>query len=253
MELTRTQSVKGNDYSSGSIPLSKLFYGVAEDFLYSGTSALFLLVANLFPGYWYFSFIALFPFLWKVNQASAKEAFRLGFLLGLTFFTFWSLDTYSSFTISTILNILGGTFLFALWGWSVGLIKQYFGFNPVIISGLWVFFELALIRLGYNSGLLTHSTPSTPFFLRLAALFGFGIISFIVVLFNSVLVKAIEYAAKTFKGQTLEFSITELTWDLAKTCHLFSQRFFFVPQLRGPPIISLLKTLEYSLSFLKQF
>lgn len=239
MELARAKSVKGNDYFCGSLSPSRFFSGVAEDFLYSGTSALFLLVANLFPGYWYFSFIALFPILWKVNRASAKEAFRLGFLLGLTFFTFWSLDAFFLAPVSTILKILGGTFLFAFWGWAVGLIKQYFGFNPIIISGLWVFFELALIKLGYTSGLLTHSTFSTPFILRLATLFGFGIISFIIVLLNSLLIKAIEYAAKTFKAQTVEFSISELTWNLAKTCHLFSQRFFFVPQLRGPPILSL--------------
>jgi len=236
MELARKESVKGNGYSCGSIPLSKLFYGVAEDFLYSGTSALFLLVANLFPGYWYFSFIALFPFLWKVNRASAKEAFRLGFLLGLTFLTFWSLDAFSLAPAYSILKILCGTLLFALWGWAVGLIKQYFGFNPIIVSGLWVFFELALIKLGYTSGLLTHSTPSTPFFLRLATLFGFGIISFIIVLLNSLLIKAIEYVAKTLKAHIIEFSISELTWDLVKTCHFFSQRFFFVPQLRAPPL-----------------
>ena len=238
MELAQTKSVKGNGCSTVSLSQSRFFSVVAEDFLYSGTSALFLLVANLFPGYWYFSCIALFPFLWKVNRASAREAFRLGFLLGLTFFTFWSLDTFSLAPVSTILKILGGTFLFALWGWAVGLVKQYLGFNPIIVSGLWVFFELALIKLGYTSGLLTHSTFSTPFILRLATLFGFGIISFIIVLLNSLLVKAFEYAAKALKALTIEFSISELTWDLAKTCHLFSQRFFFVPQLRAPPLIS---------------
>ena len=239
MELARTKSVKGNGYSCGFLSPSRFFSGVAEDFLYSGTSALFLLVANLFPSYWYFSFIALFPFLWKVNRASAKEAFRLGFLLGLTFFTFWSVDSFSLAPVSTILKILGGTFLFALWGWAVGLIKQYFGFNPIIVSGLWVFFELALIKLGYTSGLLTHSTPTTPFILRLATLFGFGIISFIVVLLNSFLIKAIEYVAKIFKAQTSEFSISELNWDFVKNCHLFSQRFLLVPQLRGPPVSSI--------------
>ncbi|MCJ7457534.1 MAG: hypothetical protein MUP17_00905, partial [candidate division Zixibacteria bacterium] len=131
-----------------------------------------------------------------------------------------------------------GTLLFALWGWGVGIAKQFFGFNPVIVSGLWVFFELALIKLGYTSGLLTHSTPTTPFILRLVTLFGFGIISFIVVLLNSLLIKAIEYVAKAFKAQTSEFSISELSWDFVKKCHLFSQRFFLIPQLRGPPIPS---------------
>jgi len=229
---------RGNNCLSGSSELGRSFSNLAEDFLYSGTSALLLLVANLFPGYWYFSFIALFPFLWRINKASTREAFRLGFLLGLTFFTFWSLDAFFVAPISTTLKIIGGTLLFALWSWAVGLAKQVFGFNPIIVSALWVFFELGLIKLGYTSGLLTHSTPSTPFFLRLVTLFGFGIISFIVVLLNSLLVKAVENIAKVFKSQEVEFSTTELSWDLVEDHKLISQKFFLIPQLRGPPIIS---------------
>jgi len=227
---------RGNNCLSGSSELERSFSSLAEDFIYTGTSALFLLVANLFPGYWYFSFIALFPFLWRINKASAREAFRLGLLLGLTFFTFWSLDAFFVAPVSTTLKILGGTLLFALWGWAVGLTKQYFGFSPIIVSGLWVFFELGLIKFGYTSGLLTHSTPSTPFFLRLVTLFGFGIISFIIVLLNSLLVKAIEYVAKILKAHPIEFSASEKSWDFVQNCKLYPQKIFLIPQLRGPPV-----------------
>jgi len=236
MYLTYTGNVKGKLCFYGSTSLGNFLSSLAEDFQYSGASALFLLVANLFPGYWYFSFIALFPFLWKISRASAREAFRLGFLLGLTFFTFCNLDAFFLAPTSTIFKILCGALLFGLWGWAVGLAKQFFGFNPIIVSGLWVFFELALIKLGYSSGLLTYSTPTTPFILRLVTLFGFGIISFIVVLLNSFLIKAIEYVAKVFKAPTAEFSLSELSWDFIKRCNLFSQKFFLIPQLRGPPI-----------------
>jgi apolipoprotein N-acyltransferase len=227
---------RGNNCLSGSSELGRSFSNLAEDFIYSGTTALLLLVANLFPGYWYFSFIALFPFLWRINKASAREAFRLGFLLGLTFFTFWSLDALLVTPASAILKIIGGTLLFALWGWAVGLAKQVFGFNPIIVSGLWVFFELGLIKLGYTSGLLTHSTPSTPFFLRLITLFGFGIISFIVVFLNSLLVKAVLYAVKLFKTSSIEFKTTEKSSDFSENHKFFNQKFFLTPQLRGPPV-----------------
>jgi apolipoprotein N-acyltransferase len=227
---------RGNNCLSGSSELGRSLSNLAEDFIYTGTSALLLLVANLFPGYWYFSFIALFPFLWRINKASTREAFRLGFLLGLIFFTFWSLDALLVTPASAILMIIGGTLLFALWGWTVGLTKQYFGFSPIIVSGLWVFFELGLIKLGYTSGLLTHSTPSTPFFLRLVTLFGFGIISFIVVLLNSLLVKVIERAVKIFKATGIKFTTKEIFWSFAESHKLFSQRFFLTPHMRGPPI-----------------
>jgi hypothetical protein len=236
MFLPSKRCYRGNNRLSGSSELGLSLSNLAEDFLYTGTSALLLLVANLFPGYWYFSFIALFPFLWRINKASTSEAFRLGLLLGLTFFTFWSLDAFFVAPVSTTLKIIGGTLLFALWGWAVGFAKQFFGFNPIIVSCLWVFFELGLIKLGYTSGLLTHSTPSTPFFLRLATLFGFGIISFIIVLLNSFLIKAIEYVAKVFKAQITGFSESERTWDFVEKNKLFSQKFFLIPQLRGPPV-----------------
>jgi apolipoprotein N-acyltransferase len=236
MFLPPKRCYRGNNCLSGSLELGHSFSNLAEDFLYSGTSALLLLVANLFPGYWYFSFVALFPFLWRINKASTREAFRLGFLLGLTFFTFWSLDALLVTPASAILMIIGGTLLFALWGWAVGLTKQYFGFSPIIVSGLWVFFELGLIKFGYTSGLLTHSTPSTPFFLRLATLFGFGVISFIIVLLNSLLVKIIEHAVKIFKATGIEFTTKEIFWSFVESHKFFSQKFFLIPQLRGPPI-----------------
>ncbi len=240
MFLPLKRCCRGNNCLSGSSELGRSFSSLAEDFIYTGTSALFLLVANLFPGYWYFSFIALFPFLWRINKVSTREAFRLGLLLGLTFFTFWSLDALLITPASAILKIIGGTLLFALWGWTVGFTKEVFGFNPIIVSALWVFFELGLIKLGYTSGLLTHSTPSTPFFLRLVTLFGFGIISFIVVLLNSLLVKIIEHAVKIFKATGIEFTTKEIFLNFVESHKLFSQKFFLIPQLRGPPINSII-------------
>ncbi|MFH0930956.1 MAG: hypothetical protein V1890_03345 [Candidatus Zixiibacteriota bacterium] len=227
---------RGNSCLSGSSELGQSFSNLAEDFLYSGTSALLLLVANLFPEYWYLSFIALFPFLWKVSKASPREALRLGFLLGLTFFTFSNIDSLLVAPTTTISKIICGTLLFALWGWTVGFAKQFFGFNPIIVSGLWVLFELGLIKLGYTSGLLTHSIPSTPFFLRLATLFGFGVISFMVVLLNSILVKVVEHAVKIFKATGIEFTTKEIFWSFVENHKLFSQRFLLTPHMRGPPL-----------------
>ncbi|MGB2981514.1 MAG: hypothetical protein WBC77_09725, partial [Candidatus Zixiibacteriota bacterium] len=58
----------------------------ARSFIFAGGSALLLLVANLFPDYWYFSFFALTPFLYRIIKATPGESFRLGLLFGLSFF-----------------------------------------------------------------------------------------------------------------------------------------------------------------------
>lgn len=233
LELKSSRSRKKNESSEQGRSLSIL----AEDFLYCGSTALFLLIADLFPAYWYFSFIALLPFLWRVSKASPAEALRLGLLLGVTFFSFSSLDALLVAPVTRILKVFCGTLLFALWGWGVGLARQYLGFNPVIVAGLWVFFELALINLGYTTGLLAYSTPSDSFALRILTLFGFGVISFLVVLLNSVLVRVVEYAVKVFKARAVEFSSKEPLVDPTVESIFVPQKFFLVPQLRGPPCL----------------
>ncbi|MGB2769148.1 MAG: hypothetical protein WBC88_05420 [Candidatus Zixiibacteriota bacterium] len=236
IQLARIRS--GTDYCPlvGSSPLARLFVNLAEDFLYSGASALLLLIANLFPGYWYLSFIALFPFLWKISKACPREALRLGFLLGFIFFTISNLDALLAAPASAVLKILGGTLLFALWGWAVGKAKQLCGFNPIIVSTLWVFFELGLIKLGYTSGFVTHSVPSAPFLLRLLTLFGFAVISSVIVLLNSLLVKAVEYAVKVFKANRSEFRSTQRSLYFTGSVYLRPQKFFLIPHLRAPPM-----------------
>jgi apolipoprotein N-acyltransferase len=236
--VQRTPIESGTGYCPlvASSGLARFSVNLAEDFLYSGGSALLLLIANLFPNYWYLSFIALFPFLWRISKACPKEALRLGFLLGLVFFTISNLDALLAAPASALPKILCGTLLFALWGWAVGRAKQLCGFNPIIVSTLWVFFELGLIRLGYTSGFVTHSVPSAPFLLRLLTLFGFAAISSVIVLLNSLLVKAVEYAVKVFKANRPEFRSTHCWLYFAGGVHLRPQKFFLIPHLRAPPM-----------------
>ncbi len=58
----------------------------AESFIFAGSSAILLLIANLFSSCWYFSFFALAPFLYRIIKAAPIESLRLGSLLGLSFF-----------------------------------------------------------------------------------------------------------------------------------------------------------------------
>ena len=208
---------------------------MAEDFLFCGSSALLLLIANLFPGYWYFSFIALLPFLWQIREATARRGLRLGLLLGLTFWVFSSLDAITIAFWATSVKIVCGTILFALWGWIVGLARRRLGFNPVIVAGLWVFFELALTKLGYTTGLLAHSTPSVSFGLKLITLFGLGVISFAVVLLNVALIEVVLYSLLLLKSSSADFSSAEELIVLIENPILFIEDFLFVPGYRGPP------------------
>ena len=206
-----------------------------ESFIFAGATACLLLVARLFPDYWYLSLVALLPFLARVYRASAMEALRLGFLLGFTFFLVSGLNTLLLTPFLSIAKILAGAALFAAFGGAVGWTRQRWGFNPTIVALLWVAFELGLTRLGLISSMLGEAEFSGPFFHGLAALFGFLIISFIVVLCNSLIVAAIDKAISLAKARRFVRTVGERTWTLYSPTGVFAQKFYLVPEGRGPP------------------
>jgi hypothetical protein len=218
----------------------------AESFIFAGSSALLLLVANLFPEYWYFSFFALTPFLYRIIKATPEESLRLGFLFGLSFFAVSVVDPSLSSPIPCVLKLISGTGLFGLFGWVVGWARQRWGFNPTIVALLWVGLELGLLKLGTNQngsylgfigGLFGKAEFSYPFFGSLVTLFGFLTVSAIIVLLNSLLVLAIVKTLEIIrpKGRAISGSAYEATRLLFSTPGFFAQRVYLVPEGRAPP------------------
>ncbi|MGH8003241.1 MAG: hypothetical protein ACRECJ_00750 [Limisphaerales bacterium] len=220
-------------------PLGAPATGVAENFLYAGTSAFLLLVANLFPNYWYLSFFALIPFLWRIVRLDALGALQLGLLFGFSFFSIWKLPDFLAAPVLTLLTIALGTVLFALFAWAVARAKEKFGFNPLFVALLWVLLELALItainvEVNVGTNLAAHSTG---FFHGLSVLFGFLAVSFVSVLVNSILVFAIEKTVSLAKARGQGVWENENVWDLTPIPGLFAQRVCLVSEGRGPPIV----------------
>jgi len=94
------QSAVQEDSARSAKRLLTVFAGKgAANFLFAGSSAFLLLCANLFPDFWYLSFFALTPFLWRIvkvenpelcRRTDSKTAFQLGFLFGFSFFSYLS-------------------------------------------------------------------------------------------------------------------------------------------------------------------
>jgi apolipoprotein N-acyltransferase len=200
------------------------------------------LIANLFPDYWYFSFFALTPFLYRIIKATPKESLRLGFLFGLSFFSVSLIDLRIGSPVSSILILLSGTILFALFGWTVGWARKRWGFYPSIVALLWVGLEIGLVKLGFTrslglgmGGLFGKAELSHPLLHGLAGLFGFITVSAIIVLLNSLLVLAIikTLELKRPRGKTIQEE--KRIWDLSSTPWLFAQKVYLVPEGRAPP------------------
>ena len=205
--------------------------GLADNFLFAGSSALLLLVANLFPNYWYLSFFALVPFLYRIIRLDALGALQLGLFFGFSFFFVYKLPDLFVAPLLTVLIIALGAALFALFGWAVARAKEHFGFNPLFVALLWVLFELGLIKIT-GANLPVH--PSGLFH-GLSVLFGFLAVSFVIVLVNSLLVFAIEKTVSLAKARGQGVWENESVWDLASIPGLFAQRVYLIFLTRAPP------------------
>jgi uncharacterized membrane protein len=217
----------------------------AESFIFAGSSAFLLHVANLFPEYWYVSFFALTPFLFRIINATCgegsrtrpRESLRLGFLFGLSFFAVSAIDSQTNYPLPSLLKLLSGTGLFALFGWTIGWASRRWRFNPFFVAVLWVGLEMGLVKLGFIRGVLGEAEFSHPFFGGMVALFGFLTVSAIIVLLNSLLVLVIlkTLAIKRPRGKTVQED--ERTWGVLSTPGFFPRKIYLVPQSRAPPFI----------------
>jgi hypothetical protein len=228
---------------------SKLFLACwAESFLFAGSSALLLLVANLFPQYWYFSFFALTPFLYRIIKASPSESLRLGILFGLAFFGASSVNSFIISPLPFLLRLVSGTALFALFGWAVGWARKRWGFYPSIVAVLWVGLEIGLVKLGGGTattlglskgGLLGSAEFSNSFLHGLAGLLGLLTVSAIIVLLNSLLALAIDKALGAAKARVKPSAEDKKTWSFFFVRNIFTEKVYLVPEGHAPPGFSL--------------
>lgn len=207
----------------------------AEDFLFAGSSALLLLLACLWPDLWFISFLALVPFLHRVIRANPAQALRLGLLLGFSYFTINLATPLYTHTTATVVRLMTAIALCGAFGWAVAAVRRRCGFNPLVTALLWVVFELILIRAGFAHGLLAEMDVSTGLLFRLGILFGFLAVSFIIVLFNAILVLAIEKAVELARARGTVYPESERTWDPFLTPGLVAQKLYLASANRAPP------------------
>ena len=210
----------------------------AQSFLFAGSSALLLSVANRFPDYWYFSFFALTPFLYRTIKATPVESLRLGLLFGVSFFGASATGSAGISPFITIIRLLAGTALFAFFGWTVGWARQRWGFNPSLVAVFWVGLEMGVANLGLGGGLFGETAFSQPFLHGLVGLLGLLAASAVIVLLNSLLVLALTEAVKTARIRVRTANQSARTWDLLFPFNFSTQRAYLVPEGRAPPLNS---------------
>jgi hypothetical protein len=194
-----------------------------------------LLIASLQPYLWYFSFLALIPFLYRIIKATPSELLRLSILFGITFFTVSLTDSFPVSAVPSLLKLLLGTGLFGVFGWSIARVKIRWGFNPFLISVLWIFIQIGFMKLGFLGELIGKTGLTHPVQQGLAGLIGFLAVSVIIVLFNSILVLMIAKAIMLTIVKNKNFHKERRGWSLLLTCNLHNAKVHVVPGDRAPP------------------
>lgn len=226
-----------NSLESGLITCKRPSYlSWAEDFIFAGSSAVILLFANLFQPHWYLSFLALVPFIYRISRASVLSSIRLGFLFGLSFFAISAVDSLLVSPAGAALKILAGIAILTLFAGSAGWVRKCFGFNPLFVALLWAGFEYGLVKVGFIEGLFGEGKFSLPVFGAISAIFGFIIVSFIVVLANSLLVLAIEKVVSLIKDADATIHLGGMIVKLQLPCKVAVENFYLIPESRGPPL-----------------
>ena len=207
----------------------------AESFVFAGASALLLLLTNLFPKLWYFSFFALTPLLYRLIKATPGESLRLGFLFGLSYFSVSTVDSLILSPVPAVIKLLCGTTLFSLFGWGLGSARKRWGFNPSLVALFWVGLEMGLLKLGFIGGLLGGQDFSHPFIGGLIALFGILAAAAIIALLNSLLVLIVVEILKTSSPRGRMAREAQRIWEFFLTPGVSTQKAYLVPEGRGPP------------------
>jgi hypothetical protein len=217
-----------------------------ENFLCAGSSALLISGAHLYPEFWFVSLFALIPFLWRAIRVSLFESIILGGLLA-TSYSFVALRSELWATPGALLfTLVGLNALFALYGTIVNRIKKHLGFNVIFIAALWLPVEYALSHYAGLESFFASSPDKTgwpvktglPVLLRIGSLFGLLMISFIIVLVNSLILIIIRQAAQALlSGGRFPIRDDKRPYPPFKEI-LLERHWYYFPDVRAPPRMS---------------
>ena len=205
-------------------------------FLCAGSSALLLSIAHIYPSCWYFSFIALVPFLWRCRKANLSGAIVVGMILACCFsfvsFTGELLSSpYLFFHKLILLNLI-----FSIFSLTVILAIRYLSFNPIFIAAFWLPLEYFL---GYYAGfgnILTFAEIKSSFVIRFSSMFSCLMISFIIVLIKSIILMFIEHIyCKGNSDSKFRFSKEKLSCLCSENI-LPLKNWYYILNPRAPPL-----------------
>lgn len=158
-----------------------------ESFLCAGSSALLIAVVHLHPQFWMLSLFALVPFLWRATKVGVGESVILGALLAASYGFVAFANTLWLEPGVFLFQLVGLIVVFTLYAVTVNRIVAHAGFNVCLIAASWLPLEYVLRSYINGGGFFVLSGADSMLVTRIASLFGLLVVSFVVVLVNSLI------------------------------------------------------------------
>ncbi|HWR83312.1 MAG TPA: hypothetical protein VN285_08415 [Candidatus Deferrimicrobium sp.] len=205
-------------------------------FLCAGSSALLLSFTHVRAENWWFSLFALAPFLWRAVEAGRAQAAICGFLLAISYgIVALPVETASSLTVQPS-HFLCLSALFALYALVVNWVGRRVGFNAIFIAALWLPLEFVLSRYAGFGSISSFSTSDSSLVSRGASLFGLLMISFVVLVVNSLILMVVRYAVQAVLSGSTLFRENDTDVCLYHRETLLERPCYYFPDRRAPPV-----------------
>jgi len=223
--------------------ISKLNHGDKSQitllhFIFSGSSALILSFAHIYSEYWFVYLFALVPFLWRVSRTDLNGAIISGLFLAACYTFVVYIGEVFLYMEVFILRFFFLCTAFIAFAIAVNLLKKKRIFNPVFIAVLWLPFEYIHSHYIGAGGILNLQDSGSGMVWRIMSLYGFLMVTFVIVAVNSLILLMIESFCKlSLPGFIFLFQFRKsLFFENDNT--VFIKHRNFLPDLRGPPILS---------------
>jgi apolipoprotein N-acyltransferase len=184
--------------------------------------------------YW-FSLLALVPFLWRVVRVAFAESVLVGVLLGGSLFVV-ATPINSAGLLDTSLRALALAGLFALYAATVNRLARCCGRNVIFLALPWLPLEYAWRTWVGHGSFLAFSQMDSFFVLRIGSIFGILMVSFFVIVINVAVLGLIDCTMRMLEHTAVIISAEgALEHRLNDAVRSLTRRVYLLPLGRAPP------------------
>jgi apolipoprotein N-acyltransferase len=181
------------------------------------------------------SLFALVPFLWRATKVGVVEAVVLGSMLAASYGFVAFANTLWLEPGVFLLQVLGLIVVFALYAVAVNRMVAHTGFNVFFVAASWLPLEYVLRSYINGGGFFVLSGADSVVVTRIASLFGILVVSFIVVLVNSLILVISQCLARgTRSCASCQTALDQRVYPLIESI-VPELRWHYIADPRAPP------------------